>query len=175
MSVMNDGTFNIYDYNGFLYIGNGTSINGNGVYKEGIVDAKLPRYFNDVKIYGTWGSCFEGVLTLKSIFVPKTYRVINNDFCPGCPNLESVVFEETSEIESIGSFVVQSTAITTITLPSSLKKFSSRCAFRSCSKLKQIIFMGRIVIESDFEMFKNVPTDIIINVGKKIPFENIWR
>ena len=49
MGVMNDGTFNIYNDNGFLYIGNGTSINGNGVYKEGIVDAKLPRYFHNVK------------------------------------------------------------------------------------------------------------------------------
>ena len=29
--------------------------------------------------------------------------------------------------------------------------------------------MGIIVVESDFEMFKNVPTDVIINVGKKYP------
>ena len=139
------------------------------MYRSGIIDAILPRYFNDVKMYGTWNSCFESVLTLKSIFVPKTYRIIQMDFCPNCYNLESVVFEETSEIESIGSFVVQGTAIKTITLPSSLKSFSSYCAFRDCNKLKQIIFMGIIAIDYDFEMFNNVPSDVIINVGKKYP------
>ena len=167
---MNDGTFNFCDKSGERYIGDGTDNAGNGVVDKNIVEAKLPKYFDNVRIYGTWTSTFEGIKTLKSVFVPKTYKILRGDFCVFCSSLESVVFEDNSQIETIEGWFVQQTSVASITLPSSLKKLSSKSTFYGCTKLKQILFLGKIAVGNEYnDIFTNVPSDLVIIVSKDYP------
>lgn len=166
---MNDGTFNFYNNSDKLYVGNGTTKDGNGAFNKQIVDAKLPMYFNEKKIYGTWHSCFENILTLKSVFVPRTYKEIQNDFCWGCSNLESVTFEENSQIEAIYGWFVGKTSISSITLPRGLKTLLSKATFSDCTKLKQVLFLGNIAVGNDDNIFYNVPSDLVIIVSNNYP------
>ena len=167
---MNDGTFNFfYDRFGVLYIGDGSEKSGNGAFNKSVVDAILPVYYGSDKVYGTHLSAFEGLSFLKSIFIPKTYKALLYDFCPNCAKLETITFEENSQVEIIGDYFLQGTAITTIILPFSLKKISSTCTFRGCNKLKLIVYMGNIPVGNDNNMFGGVSSDLKIIVSKKYP------
>ena len=166
MSSFHDNDFNFIEKNGKLYLGDGTGESGNCAYNKKIVDAILPKYFGETQVYGTLTSCFESMSSLKSIFIPNTYKEIQFDFCPNSFNVESIIFEENSQVESIGNWFAQCTAITSITLPSSLKSFSTYCTFNGCAKLKQIIFLGRNKFEEGTKTLKDVPEDLVIFVGK---------
>ena len=166
MSSLHDENYNFCYVGDLLFVGDGTNNISNGAYNKSLVDAILPSTFNGQQIYGTYKHAFHRLPSLKTIFIPKTYKILYNDFCPESINVDSIVFEENSQVESIGDYFAQGTAITSIILPSSLKTLSSECPFRWCNNLKQIIFLGRNKFEEGRETFKNVTSDLVIFVGR---------
>ena len=165
MSSLHDDNFNFFWKDDKLYVGDGTNIAGNCAHNKNIVNAILPKIFGENQIYGTLSSCFESMSSLKSIFIPNTYKELGYDFCPNSLNVESIIFEENSQVEFIGRWFAQRTAITSIILPCSLRTFSPYCTFKGCTKLKQIIFLGRNKFDEDNNTLYQVPQDLVIFVG----------
>ena len=166
---MNDGTYNFCRYEGKLYIGDGSISEGNGIYYKNIVEANLPKYYQGELIYGNWNNSLYGMGFLIRITIPCTYREIRYSFCSYCQKLESIVFEENSQVESIGKWFAGVTAISSITFPYSLKRVEGTCMFFDCKKLKQIIFWGNCAVSGRI-FNNNNPADIfIIIVSTRYP------
>lgn len=163
MSSLHSDDFNFVYKNDLLYVGGSTTDAGNGAYNKNIVNAYLPSSFNGVRIYGTQDSCFQSITTLKYVFIPRTYKVIEDDFCVFSSNVVSIVFEENSEVESIGGWFAEGTSITQLILPSSIKTLSTNSPFANCKKLKLVIFKGNIFLDAGTS-FSNSPDNIVILV-----------
>ena len=129
MGFMHDDTYYFVYKDEHLYVGSIPNNAANGLYNKSIVNAVLPVYFNGTRIYGTVDSCLNGVRTLKYVFIPRTYVIIDEELCNCSPNVESIVFEENSQCVFIGHAFACTSSITQIILPSSLKKFDLRRSF----------------------------------------------
>ena len=167
---MHDDTYYFVYKGGHLYVGSTANAASNGLYNKSIVNAILPVYFNGTRIYGTIDSCLNGVTTLKYVFIPRTYIIIEEELCNSSPNVESIVFEENSKCVFIGHSFARTTSITQIILPSSLKTFITANSFYDCKKLKNIVYQGSLKINDDSSLFANVPSDLVIHVSTKYAY-----
>ena len=151
---MNPEDFNYFLVGGKWFVGKENTSKANGlVNPENVADVILPRFHNGIKIYGTRYRCFYQLPALKTIFIPNNYRLIEADFCYFSTNVESITFEEDSQITKICHHFALLTKIKEISIPSSLKYFEETYAFYQCMQLKRIFFESNIRVNYDNLMF----------------------
>ena len=140
-----DETFNYVYIDNFLYVG-GSDVNeyGNGAYNKDIVEAILPKKYQNVMIYGTAYRCLGSLPKLKKVFVPRTYKFLYADFCKFSSNVESITFEDNSELDVISGWVAYGTLIKTFVIPSNVKALDLREAFGSCKNIETIYYAGKL-------------------------------
>ena len=160
---MNPEDFNYVFVDGKWYVGKEDTSNANGlVDPTNVTDVILPRYHENTLIYGTRYRCFYYLQTLKTVFIPNTYKFIDADFCYAAYNIESIIFEENSQVERIRHYFAMSTSIQEIRIPSSLKSIETNCALNS-KCLKRVFWESKINVNYDATMF-NTNNDIKILV-----------
>ena len=162
-----DFYFNYKD--NLLYVGSTADQSNNGAYNKAIVNANLPAYFKEIKIYGTFNDCLSHLDSLKTVFIPKTYKVIGEDFCLLSKNVESITFEDDSQVESIGGWFAYNTAIHQIKIPSSIKTLA-KYTFSGCKNLLLVVYMGNLIIKDTTTFNTNVPSNLVILVNKNYPY-----
>ncbi len=119
---------------------------------------KIPSKLDGKKVIGLYGDVFKGK-NIKSVYIPKTIKEIEQGVFGGCKKLTKVVFEKGSKLDDISEAFKNCTALKTITLPDSVKmlhadtfsgctslatvnakslKYIGPRAFKNCKKLKNI-------------------------------------
>ena len=162
---MSDSIYNFAYQADKLYVqGKDISIDGNGVCNRSIVEAYLPPFYQGIRIYGTGYKCLSRLSNLKYVFIPRTYRVIGGDFCHSSSNVETIEFEENSQVSTISGWFAFATSISKIYIPSSVKVLSNAETFRSCIKLKKIFYGGMMKIENNNLFLSGVPSDLEVYV-----------
>ena len=81
-------------------------------------------------------SAFEN-LNLKSIKIPKNVSIIEDNAFIDCIDLDSVEFDNESELHSIGCYSFCNTSISTILIPYKVEEIKM-CAFAKCENLKKV-------------------------------------
>lgn len=71
--------------------------------------------------------------------IPSFIKKICQSTFSECKQIQSIIFTENSELESIGDFAFADSSISTITLPSSVIEIGSN-AFNQCKNLKNLYF-----------------------------------
>ena len=90
---------------------------------------------------------FYGCKNLKEVIFNSGLESIESRCFQGCNNLNNIILPET--LVNIDSYAFSETPITSVTLPTSIKKIGSG-AFIGCLNLKEVIFpSGEIFIASD--------------------------
>ena len=85
---------------------------------------------------------FRGCSSLTDITIPSTVTSIGNDAFYDCSNLQTVIFDGDSQLQSIGSYAFSwCSKLTDITIPSSVTSIGDN-AFNRCSNLQTVIFDG---------------------------------
>ena len=165
--------FNFY-YNsaGHFVIGSDPSTSsGNGAYNKSIVDAILPRSFNGIMIYGTGYNSLSKLSSLKTVFVPSTYKLISSDTFHGSTELESVTFEDPKNILDVGFWLFVNSKISTFTFPYNAKRIRIHNSFRGCKNLKSLYYQGMLDVPYDDKTFDGVPDDLKIFVRSDFPYD----
>ena len=158
-----DSDFNYVYKEGYLYVGGvNSSVNGNGAFNKSIVEAILPIKFQNNAIYGTTYKCLSNIQTLKKVFVPRTYKLISADFCWLCRSLESIVFEENSNIKKMGGWIASATSIRTFTFPSNIKTLRFNRTFWNCYNLEAIYYPLAIECDSNSIFDSITPSKITV-------------
>ena len=171
-TIYHDENFNyLLDTDGYLYVGNGTRVFQNGAFNKNIVNAVLPSKYDNILIRGTFYRCLAGLPNLVSIFIPRTYKIIQGDLFYNALNVVSVEFEQNSQLKSIAAWMGLNSRITSFTFPPSLKKMSVEHSFYGCKNLRTIYYQGMLQPSFDNETFSSVPEDLKIYVRKDYPYE----
>ena len=119
---MEEKDFNFIQLDGKWFVGKEDTTKANGlVDPTNVVNVFLPRFHQGSLVYGTCYRCFYSLESLKHVFIPNTYKMIYGDFCKNSKNVESIVFEENSQIEIIYGYFAQLTSIREMYFPRSLK------------------------------------------------------
>ena len=165
---MEHDDFNYVKVDEYWYLGKkDTSAANCLVNPENAENVILPRYHEGKLVYGTRYRCFFKVSTLKTVFIPNTYRVINSDFCHTATNVVSITFEDNSQVEEIGSYFALSTSIEEIHFPASIKKFfPSKTLY--CSTLKRVYFASMLKVDYCSNLFMSgIDVKIFVPVNYK--------
>ena len=133
-----------------------------------------------VKEIGT----FDGCTSLRTVKLPKTFWIINNNTFYGCTSLEEVVFPETVDYIGSGAFY-GCTSLSGVVLPTNLEYIPENCfklctslssieipksverindgAFADCSNLKDVYFKGASPNAIGNDAFSGTSNDLIIH------------
>ena len=101
-------------------------------YCNGLTSVELP---NSITLIGN--SAFYSCQNLESLNIPTSLTSISEYLCYKCNKLSNVVLHE--GLETIGKYAFQETAITQITIPSTVTSFGY-APFKTCSSLKTIVW-----------------------------------
>ena len=116
-------------------------------YKGQGVDITLPT-FDDGRTYSIKRYAFYKNLTITSIEIPRSVTSIGDFAFRGCSSLETVDFEESSMLTSIGEEVFYyCSSLTSIIIPSSVTSIGNS-AFEDCSSLETISFEDNSMLTS---------------------------
>ena len=141
----NDTTFYAYWVKGtdkrFLYYKT-TETTGNitvyGVRDSSITEVGIPAIIDLHPVDEIAGGNFTNLLT--KIILPETVKVINKDSFKNCWNLQTVTFEDNSQLTSIGySAFYNCIHLTSITIPATVTVMDEK-AFLGCSDLQTVTF-----------------------------------
>lgn len=109
---------------------------------------------------------FGGNRNIERVVIPKTVKTIGNHAFLHCVFLREVIFEEESELISIGDGAFNNTAIVSITLPEGLKTIGDG-AFNSCDDMKEITLPSTLKsIGSNAFRYSTVSKVTVNDVGK---------
>lgn len=130
-SIKTINNFEIKDNKILHYIGNGGSITiPSGV--EELDELNFCKYSNQ-------GYDFDTKNKITSIYIPRTVRKIHEDTFSDMINLNKIIFEAGSELQTIPKYAFSGCkSLKKITLPKSVTSIDS-WAFRSCSDIEVII------------------------------------
>jgi hypothetical protein len=108
---------------------------------------------------------FQGKDTLLSIVIPKTVDTVGTFAFAQARNLSSVVFEEGSQLKTIGDngFYYITAGIKNIILPQTLESIGSN-AFTYCMKLKSVVLKSTTPPTIQSNTFNSVPSDCVFTV-----------
>jgi len=107
--------------------------------------------FHEDSDFWNFNGCLKGLTKLKSIDIPFKVKELHENEFSGCTSLESVIFEEGSELTTIHSKAFRNcTSLTSIVIPASVTEIASN-AFEGCTNLKSITFEeGSLLTNVDF-------------------------
>lgn len=115
---------------------------------EGVEDVVIPLMHTDGTNSGYvtyvchadgWGCIVKDPAIVKSITIPNSITGIFVQAFNNCVNLETIIFEENSNIEEIYDNAFANSAITTVTIPKSISVLYD-AAFANCSKLTEVLY-----------------------------------
>lgn len=116
-------------------------------YARTLSNIEVPNQINGVDILGIGMSVYSGCSNLKSVTIASSIKVIGQEAFRTCMALESVKFEDNSNLESIEQRAFTSCmALSTFDfgVNNNLQRIGQE-AFRYCTALKNIIFPGKLV------------------------------
>lgn len=108
---------------------------GNAAFKNSTVASVNISNCNALTSIGL--SAFQDCTNLQEITIPRSVNLINGSAFKGCTSMESVEFEEGSQLTSIYDNVFANTGLLEISLPEGLTRLDAQ-AFHSCDKLQTI-------------------------------------
>lgn len=94
-------------------------------------------------------SCFSHQQTIKSVTIPQSVKKIGKLCFNDCKNLKSVTLSE--GLTEIGLYAFNKTPITSLTLPTTLKKYNYSFAY--CESLKTVTFPEGLTIIDDYAFY----------------------
>ncbi len=116
------------------------SIGDNAFHGSGLVQINIPAGVNTIG-----ENAFSKCENLTTITLPASVKSIGSMAFFQCKELSTLTFEESSCLESIGSFAFRDSGLTTINIPKSVNTIEKK-AFSDCEKLEAIYvpsqFMG---------------------------------
>jgi len=142
-------------------------------YNTNIVSLNICYRLRDVQLPNTLvrvsSCCFANCPLLTSIVIPKSVRIIEYQAFQNCSKLTDVIFEEDSQLKTIGPFAFNGcTKLRNINFPKSLTKIEI-FAFADCPienvELHNVTYIGE-------RAFDNINEDIIDGVMKHGIIEN---
>ena len=170
--VLNHIGYHAFDYAESLKtvtsIDNVNVISAYAFRRSGLESIDLPTnpLFTTLGLVGA-GGVFERCFNLTSIEIPANIKTIIGNAFSGCENLINVVLNE--GLESIDSQAFGNTAISSITIPSTVTHIGDR-AFQNSTDLQEIRFSGSALPVLDGnEVFYNISNDahfIFENAGE---------
>ena len=106
---------------------------------------------------------------LKSVIIPKSIVKIERDAFFGCENLESIIFQENSELEEIGDYAFYNCRfLDYITIPESVLTINDS-VFEGCTKLESVgITENSQLTKIGIAAFKNCTSLYSIFIPKKV-------
>lgn len=122
--------FNILQ-NGYLVTGIGTCKDENII---------IPDAYDNFPVVSIHHDAFKNCKTILSVKIPASVNTIGNEAFYDCLNLKEVIFEEGSNLTSIGkSAFYNCTGLKSVKIPASVTLLDS-CSFEDCTSLKEVIF-----------------------------------
>ncbi|MBR1987596.1 MAG: leucine-rich repeat protein [Clostridia bacterium] len=122
-------------YNGVQY-----KVEGEDIIAIGITDLNLGDYELKPGTTKIRDKAFMASSIIKSIVIPASVKSIGEKAFYQTTSLETVVFEEGSQLTEIGAYLFYECAnLKSITIPASVKTIEER-AFYDCTNLKEVIF-----------------------------------
>ena len=106
----------------------------------------IPEWFGEIS-----SQAFTNLISLKTVYISKNVKSINDSAFNSCINLHTVTFEEDSELQYIGFAAFSGCeSLTSIVIPDKVVWVHSS-AFSACTKLEEI------VLPSNIEFLGNYP------------------
>lgn len=100
----------------------------------------IPENLNGEKIIAIADSAFKDMLDIRSVYIPKSVMKIGNEAFSGCYNLQSVTFQENSDLYFIGYYAFyKCSALVDLVVPDKVLDIFEN-AFEGCISLKKINF-----------------------------------
>lgn len=171
MSAVDHEIFNLYLFGKGLAIGDGSYNLHIGIKDEylNIEHIVIPSFVNGKPIICLRYRCLRDLLSLLTVYIPRTIESFDGDAFTLCSKLNTIIFEENSIIKSVDGYSFHSTSITTITLPKTLQKINKE-TFSYCKKLKTIVITN--FLTTDESIFtSDVPKDLKIIVPVNYPYD----
>ncbi len=156
-SDIEDGTLTFSMTNG------GYKVSGKGFNGSVVV---IPSTFMGKPVVEIAQDAFGGNRNIERVVIPKTVKTIGSHAFLHCFFLREVIFEEGSELISIGDSAFNNTAIVSITLPEGLKTIGEG-AFNSCDDMKEITLPSTLKsIGSNAFRYSTVSKVTVKDIGK---------
>ena len=111
-------------------------------YCDGLTAVELP---NTITLIGNYA--FYSCKNLVSLNIPTSLTEINQYMCAYCKKLKSIVLPE--GLETINSYAFQETAITEITIPSTVTSLGY-APWKDCASLTSIVWKAKNFLGSDY-------------------------
>ena len=106
---------------------------------------------------------------METVYIPSSVTSIGNDAFYGCTNLRNIIFEDGSQLETIGERAFRDcTSLESIEIPDNVTSIGNY-AFNGCSSLQEVVFgeASQLEIISD-NMFENCTNLIEIKVPDSV-------
>lgn len=126
------GPFNICVYGSLKYVQAVYAHDKDG--EEILVDLSL----SNTMVVANSSGCARDTC-IRSVNIPHSMKTINYCSFTECTNLESVIFSEPSQLETIGRYAFDYIIAESIQIPSSVQTIAEG-AFNNCNKLSSVIF-----------------------------------
>lgn len=99
----------------------------------------IPSTYNNLPVKEIGLLAFSQNYDLQSVFIPNSITKIGDYAFDSCTSLSNVIFEQNSQLDTIGMYGFCSIAITQITIPASVTEIGF-VAFDSCTSLQTVTF-----------------------------------
>ncbi len=126
----------------------------------------IPSTFMGKPVVEIDQDAFGGNRNIERVVIPKTVKTIGDEAFMYCHFLKEIVFEEGSELTSIGDSAFYGTALVSVVLPEGLKTIDEG-AFHSCDDMKEITLPSTLEsIGRNAFRYSTVSKVIVNDVGK---------
>ncbi|MEE1253159.1 MAG: leucine-rich repeat domain-containing protein, partial [Bacteroidales bacterium] len=138
---------NSFSYGGVVYTISGSNVSVTEITNDAPANLIIPATVTNgnsgvytVNSIGEEATSFHCRQKLTSVYIPNTIEIIGNRAFQSCSNLESISFEENSNLTNIGDYAFQHcSSLSSITIPKNVTRLGTY-AFGSCSALTTVVF-----------------------------------
>ncbi len=130
-----------------------------------LTNVSLGSSLESIDIY-TFAKC----IRLNNVKIPASVTSIESSAFSGCISLRNLVFEDGSQLLTIGAYAFENCIFTNITIPENVKNIEA-CAFHNCNSLIEINFNATSMEDLSgivFSYDKEVGIYISVNIGANV-------